>query len=175
MKVAVGSTNSVKVKAVENVFRRVYGEVSVESVPAASGVPSQPFGQETVTGAINRAKSAFAPQKFDMGVGIEAGLFKVGGEVELTIDIQFCAIYDGSWLTLGCGSGFEYPPTVLDEVLSGKEVGDVMSRVVGIDNLGEKQGAIGVLSKGMLTRTQLTEQSVFMALIPRMSPGLYGH
>jgi len=174
MKVAVGSTNPVKVKAVESVFRRVYGEVSVEAVAAAPGVPAQPFGEETVTGAINRAKSAFAPEKFDLGVGIEAGLFKVS-EAEITIDIQYCAIYDGSWLTLGCGSGFEYPSIVLGEVLAGKEVGDVMSRVAGVENLGEKQGAIGFLSKGMLTRTQLTEQSVFMALIPRMNPHLYGH
>ncbi len=174
MNVAVGSTNPVKVKAVENVFRRVYGEVSVEAVAAASGIPAQPFGEETVIGAINRAKSAYAPEKFDLGVGIEAGLFKVSG-MEVTIDIQYCAIYDGSWLTLGCGSGFEYPSVVLGEVLAGKEVGDVMSRVAGVEDLGEKQGAIGFLSQGMLTRTQLTEQSVFMALIPRMNPGLYGH
>jgi inosine/xanthosine triphosphatase len=174
MKVAVGSTNPVKVKAVENVFKRVYGEVSVEAVAAASGIPAQPFGEETVAGAINRAKSAYALEKFDLGVGIEAGLFKVG-EVEVTIDIQYCAIYDGSWLTLGCGSGFEYPSVVLGEVLAGKEVGDVMSRVAGVEDLGEKQGAIGFLSKGMLTRAQLTEQSVFMALIPRLNPALYGH
>jgi inosine/xanthosine triphosphatase len=174
MKIAVGSTNPVKIKAVENVFRRVYGEVAVEGVAAASCVASQPFGEETVAGAINRAKSAYAPEKFDLGVGIEAGLFKVS-KAEITIDIQYCAIYDGSWLTLGCGSGFEYPSVVLDEVLSGKEVGDVMSRVAGVEGLGEKQGAIGFLSKGMLDRTQLTEQSVFMALIPRMNPGLYGH
>jgi len=175
MKVAVGSRNPVKIKAVENVFRRVYGEVSVEAVKAHPGVPSQPFGAETITGAINRAKSAFAREKFDLGVGIEAGLFKISGEAELTVDVQYCAIYDGSWLTLGCGSGFEYPPAVLDEVLAGKEVGDVMSRVAGIEDLGEKQGAIGFLSRGMLTRTQLTEQGVLMALIPRMNPHLYGH
>jgi inosine/xanthosine triphosphatase len=172
VKVAVGSANPVKVKAVENVFTRVYGKSEVNGVRVSSGVPAQPFGEETVTGAINRAKSAFAPGKFDMGVGIEAGLFKVG---DLTIDVQYCAIYDGSWLTLGCGSGFEYPSIVLGEVLAGKEVGEIMSRVAGVENLGEKQGAIGVLSKGMLTRTQLTEQSVFMALIPRMNPALYGH
>lgn len=172
MKVAVGSANPVKIKAVENVFTRVYGEASVEGVKVHPGVPSQPFGEETVTGAINRAKSAYAPEKFDLGVGIEAGLYKVSG---FTIDVQYCAIYDGSWLTLGCGSGFEYPSVVLGEVLAGKEVGDIMSRVAGIEDLGEKQGAIGFLSKGMLTRTQLTEQSVLMALIPRMNPGLYGH
>jgi len=172
MRVAVGSLNPVKVKATENVFRRVYGDVIVDGIEVSSGVPSQPFGEETIRGAINRAKSVYADEKYDMSVGIEAGLFKVG---EMTLDLQYCAIYDGSWLTLGCGSGFEYPPAVLDEVLGGKEVGDVMSRVAGVENLGEKEGAIGFLSRSILSRTQLTEQSVFMALIPRMNPGLYGH
>ena len=172
MKVAVGSRNPAKVKAVENVFSRVYGDVEVEGVAAASEVPPQPFGEETVNGAINRAKNAFAAEKFDLSVGIEAGLFRISG---YTIDVQYSAVYDGDWLTLGCGSGFEYPSAVLDEVLSGKEVGDVMSRVAGVENLGEKHGAIGFLSKGRLTRTQLTEQSVFMALIPRLNPQLYGH
>jgi inosine/xanthosine triphosphatase len=172
MKVAVGSNNPVKVNAVKNVFGRIYENVSVEPRKVGSGVPAQPFGSETVQGAMNRAKNAYKSGDFDYGVGIEAGLSDVEGYI---LDVQFCAIYDSHSTTLGCGSGFEYPSVVLGEVLSGKEVGDVMSRVAGIENLGEKQGAIGVLSKGMLTRTQLTEQSVFMALIPRLNPSLYGH
>lgn len=172
MKVVVGSTNPVKITAVENVFRRVYGDVSVEGTKADSRVPPQPFGEETIAGAVNRAKIAYAPEKYDYSVGIEAGLFEMKG---FTLDIQFCAVYDGDWLTLGCGSGFQYPAVVLDEVLSGKEVGEVMSRVAGVNDLGKKQGAIGFLSKGMLDRTTLTEQSVFMALLPRLNPGLYEH
>jgi inosine/xanthosine triphosphatase len=171
MRIAVGSTNPVKVKAAGNVFKRVFGDTIAEGIEVGSGVPSQPFGMETVRGAINRAKAAYS-KEYDYGVGIEAGLFKIG---DIMIDVQYCAIYDGSWLTLGCGSGFEYPSIVLDQVLSGKEVGDVMSAVSGIENLGEKEGAIGFLSRGMLSRMRLTEQSVFMALIPRLNPQLYGH
>ena len=169
MKIAVGSLNPVKIKAAENVFRRVFGDVMVEGKDVGSGVPSQPFGMDTVQGAINRAKAAHS-NGYDYGVGIEAGLFEVQG---FMLDLQYCAVYDGSWLTLGCGSGFEYPPTVLTEVLSGKEVGEVMSRVAGVDDLGKKSGAIGYLSKGMLDRTALTEQGVFMALIPRINKELY--
>jgi inosine/xanthosine triphosphatase len=171
MRIAVGSTNPVKVKAAGNVFKRVFGDTIAEGIEVGSGVPSQPFGMETVRGAINRAKAAYS-KVYDYGVGIEAGLFEVEG---FMLDLQYCAIYDGQWLTLGCGSGFEYPPTVLSEVLTGKEVGEVMSRVAGVDDLGKKSGAIGFLSNGMLDRTALTEQSVFMALIPRINKKLYGH
>ncbi|HEY3423120.1 MAG TPA: inosine/xanthosine triphosphatase [Methanocellaceae archaeon] len=169
MRIAVGSLNPVKIKAAENAFRRVFGDVTVEGKDVSSGVPSQPFGMDTVQGAINRAKVAYS-SGYDYGVGIEAGLFEVQG---FMLDLQYCAVYDGSWLTLGCGSGFEYPPTVLTEVLAGKEVGEVMSRVAGVDDLGKKSGAIGFLSKGMLDRTALTEQGVFMALIPRINKELY--
>jgi inosine/xanthosine triphosphatase len=171
MKVAVGTNNPVKTKAVENVFSRLFGNVTVEARKVSSGVPPQPFGSETVKGAITRAKNAFKSGSYDYGVGIEAGLSDVEGFV---LDIQFCAIYDTvDGITLGCGSGFEYPPQVISEVLSGREVGDVMSEVSGIENLGKKLGAIGYLSHGMLDRTQLTEQSVLMALIPRINPKLY--
>lgn len=171
MKISVGSTNPVKVKAAENVFRRVFGDAAAEGKEVRSGVPSQPFGMDTVQGAINRAKAAYS-KEYDYGVGIEAGLFDVEGFV---LDMQYCAVFDGEWLTIGCGSGFEYPPIVLEEVLTGKEVGEVMSRVAGVDDLGKKSGAIGFLSKGMLDRTALTEQSVFMALIPRINKKLYIH
>jgi inosine/xanthosine triphosphatase len=170
MKVAVGSNNPVKVNAVKNVFGRIYENVSVEPRKVGSGVPAQPFGSETVQGAMNRAKNAYKSGDFDYGVGIEAGLSDVEGYI---LDVQFCAIYDSHSTTLGCGSGFEYPPDVIAEVLAGKEVGDAMSAVSGIEDLGKKMGAIGYLSHGLLDRTQLTEQAVLMALIPRINPRLY--
>ncbi|MCD1295361.1 inosine/xanthosine triphosphatase [Methanocella sp. CWC-04] len=172
MRIAVGTNNPVKVNAAENVFSSVFGDVTVDGINVPSGVPSQPFGNDTVKGAMNRAKNAYESGRYDYGVGIEAGLFDIEGYV---IDVQYCAIFDGQWTTIGCGSGFEYPSLVLDEVLSGKEVGEVMSKFTGIDDLGKKMGAIGYLSNGMLDRTRLTEQSVFMALIPRMNKELYKH
>ncbi len=171
MKVAVGTNNPVKTKAVENVFSRLFGNVTVEACNVSSGVPPQPFGSETVKGAITRAKNAYKSGSYDYGVGIEAGLSDMEGFV---LDIQFCAIYDSvDGITLGCGSGFEYPPAGHHRGASGREVGEVMSEISGIENLGKKLGAIGYLSHGMLDRTQLTEQSVLMALIPRINPKLY--
>jgi inosine/xanthosine triphosphatase len=171
MKVAVGTNNPVKLAAAKNVFTRIYGNVTVEARKVSSGVPPQPFGSDTVKGAMNRAKNEYKSGEYDYGVGIEAGLSDVEGFI---LDVQFCAIYDAvDGITLGCGSGFVYPPIVISEVLGGREVGDVMSELSGIPDLGKKLGAIGYLSHGMLDRTQLTEQSVLMALIPRINPKLY--
>ncbi|MGZ7120124.1 MAG: DUF84 family protein, partial [Methanobacterium sp.] len=51
MKIAVGSKNPVKVKAVLNVLKAIYGQVDVMGVDVDSGVPHQPFGKdETIQG-----------------------------------------------------------------------------------------------------------------------------
>jgi inosine/xanthosine triphosphatase len=108
-----------------------------------------------------------------MGIGIESGLLNVPNTISGFVDMQWCAIYDGEKATLGVSSGFEYPPTVIEEVLNGKEVGDVMDEITGVDNLGEKAGAISYLSRGMVNRTVNTEQCVMMAMIPRLNKGIY--
>jgi non-canonical (house-cleaning) NTP pyrophosphatase len=43
-----------------------------------------------------------------------------------------------------------------------------MHKLYGDPDIGKKQGAVGLLSKGMLDRKTLTEQSVTAAMIPRM-------
>lgn len=173
MKVAVGSKNPVKMNAARNVLKKIYGKVNVISVDVDSGVPHQPFGKdETIQGAINRAKNAYTVD-FDLSIGIESGLMEIENSITGYIDLQWCAIFDGGKITLGVSSGFEYPPLVIEEVLKGVEVGDVMDKVTGVNNLGQKSGAVSYLSKGMLDRTENTEQCVLTAMIPRMNHEIY--
>lgn len=173
MKVAVGSKNPVKVNATKNVLKKIYKDVEVISVNVDSEVPHQPFGiDETIRGAINRAKNAYSDY-FDISVGIESGLMETPNSITGYIDLQWCAVFDGDMITLGVSAGFEYPPSVIEEVLKGKEVGDVMDKVTGIDKLGQKTGAVSFLSKGMLDRTENTEQCVLTAMIPRMNEDIY--
>jgi inosine/xanthosine triphosphatase len=173
MKIAVGSINPVKISATENIFSKIYGEVEVVGLEVNSGIPEQPIGiDETIRGAINRAKNVYSDD-FDFGVGVESGLMKTPHSISGYIDLQWCAIFDGDTITLGVSSGFEYPLCVIENVLKGKEVGDVMDKVTGIDDLGEKMGAVSYLSRGMLDRTQNTEQCILMAMIPRLNEDIY--
>lgn len=173
MIVKVGSMNPVKLKATLNVLSRIYDSVEVNPVEVNSGVPDQPIGlDQTIEGAINRAKGAYS-KSCDLGVGIESGLLKTPHTITGYIDLQWCAIYDGEKMTLGVSAGFEYPPSVIEEVFKGREVGDVMDQLTGVDDLGEKMGAVSYLSQGMLNRTENTEQCVLMAMIPRMNKEVY--
>ncbi len=172
VKVRVGSTNPVKIRAVEDIFKKVLPvEVSVEGADVDAGVPRQPFGAQAFRGALNRALAAV--NGADFGVGIEAGLI-YSPEIDDFYDVQYCVVADSTGLaSAGHGPGFQYPRSVVEEVLRGEEVGAVMSAITGVEHLGRKQGAIGHLSKGILDREALTEQAVMMALIPRMNAGMY--
>lgn len=176
MIVAVGSSNPVKVKAVEKVFSKFF-RVSVLMIAVSSEVPPQPVGLEvTISGAISRARNALAlSREAEMGVGIEAGLIRVPETLSGYMDQQFAAIIDRSGrVTLGGGPSFEYPSSIVSRVIGeGIEVGTAMDQLSGVEELGQKQGAIGYFSKGHLDRTSLTEQAVLMALLPRVNKALY--
>jgi len=173
MKVVVGSKNPVKINATNNILRKIYGDIEIESKDVDSGVPDQPFGlEQTIKGAINRAKDAYS-ETFDLSVGIESGLMETPNSITGYIDLQWCAIFDGDKTTIGVSSGFEYPPEVVKAVLNGVEVGDVMDRVTGEEDLGKKKGAVSYLSHDMLDRTENTEQCVLTAMIPLMNEEVY--
>jgi len=173
MHVNVGSKNPVKLQATKNILKKIYPKLRVKAVDVDSGVPDQPFGlNQTIEGAINRAKNSYI-NDVDLAVGIESGLMKTPHSLTGYLDLQWCAIFDGEKHSLGVSAGFEYPPAVLEEVSKGKEVGEIMDRITGIENLGEKIGAVSYLTRGLLDRTENTEQCVLTAMIPRMNENMY--
>ena len=164
VRIAVGSTNRVKIEAVRTVMEKIFGNVIVIPVDVKSGVRDQPKELETRTGAINRAVSALGNN--DLSVGIEAGVFPTEDGL---YDFQYCAIIDKSgMMTVGVGPGFRYPDDVAALVTDGMTVSEAMHELYGDSEIGKRQGAVGLLSRGLLDRKTLTEQSVTAAMIPRM-------
>ena len=51
-------------------------------------------------------------------------------------------------------------------VRAGEALGPVMSQYTGIDQIGRKEGAIGVFTGGKLTRSSVYHQAVVLALSP---------
>ncbi len=173
MIIHVGTENSLKVEAVRAAFKVVFPEhrLKVIGKPVITGVPSQPFEEEVVAGAINRAQKAL--QGADFGVGIEAGLVKLPGAARY-LNLQICAIIDRSdKLYIGSGPGFELPPLLVTRLQSGSTLNREMSYISGIPQIKEKEGAIGYLSKGAINRFAATYEAVLMALIPYMRHDLF--
>lgn len=176
LQVVVGSKNPVKLRATRNVFRALVGRVRVMGVKVEKPF-AQPLDQaQIIEGAASRAERALKTGNYDYGVGIEAGLAPAPRTRSGFVDVQWCVILDREGnFTLGHGSGFEYPLKVTEEVIVRKrEVSEAMERLSGIERIGERMGAIGYLSRGRLTRTRLTEQAIFMAMLPRIRTSLYG-
>ncbi len=172
MRVVVGSENPTKVDGVRMAFEQFFSQVEVVGVGVKCSVPSQPFNEDTIKGAVERAIKAYRDE-FDFSVGVEAGLFAMPNTLTGYIDFQVAAIYDGERITVGFGPGFEFPPTVVARALEGDEVGRVMSELTGIEDIGRKKGAIHYLTKGAISRAELTKLAVTMALIPRINRKLY--
>lgn len=58
------------------------------------------------------------------------------------------------------------PEVILEKVREGEALGPVMSRYTGIDEIGRKEGAIGVFTAGKLTRASVYHRAVIPALSP---------
>ncbi|BCU57099.1 hypothetical protein ENKO_36930 [Enterobacter kobei] len=58
------------------------------------------------------------------------------------------------------------PAVILERVRAGEALGPVMSQYTGIDEIGRKDGAIGVFTAGKLTRSSVYHQAVILALSP---------
>ncbi len=170
-RVAVGSTNPVKVNAVRRAFRVLCSAV-VEGVAVESGVPPQPVGfREVVAGAANRALNALRALSADYGVGVEAGLVETPIE---PIELQVAVIVDKTGrVSIGLSQGFMIPRDWAEEVKKRVELGEIASRETGRAGIGEKLGLIGYLTMGLVTRTDLTLNAVLMALIPWLNPRFY--
>ena len=171
LRIGVGTDNPVKVRAVGRVMAALSFPARVRGVRVRTDVPEQPFGDEALQGALNRAKAAIG--RGDFGVGIEAGLVW-SPLLSDHFDVQYVAIVDRAGrVTVGHGPGFTYPPRVLENVKAGRTVGEAMERLTGVRGIGSKEGAIGYLTERRLDRDALTESAVMMAMVPRIRRELY--
>ncbi len=163
MKIAIGSTNPVKVGAVENVLRQVYpdAEFIISEVP--SGVSQQPIGdEETRRGALNRARAVLAAADAEMGAGLEGGivLTEMG-----TMTTAWCVLVDREGqVGVGGGANMLLPEPVAAKVLAGAELGAAMDEYAGVKDVKRGPGAIGILNRGLVDRQGAYEYIVKLAL-----------
>lgn len=145
----------------------------IEGVSVGSGVSDQPMTEEeTLTGAQNRAENASKEKpNADYWVGIEGGLEEINGEMEAFAWIVIKA-KDGQ-LGKGRTGSFFLPKKVAELIKQGKELGEADDIVFGRSNSKQTNGAVGILTGDVLTRTTYYEPAVVLALIPFKNGELY--
>ena len=171
--VGVGSTNPVKVAAVRNVLARVAPSARIEPVKVASTVSDQPFGDnETIQGALARARAARQAVNGELGVGIEGGVVDENGSMRTC---AWAVIVDASGRE-GIGGSLAMPlPEAVARLIreDGLELGVAMDRLTGEHNVKQRQGAVGVLTAGLVDRQAAYEVILAYALAPFLTVELW--
>ena len=139
--VAVGSTNPVKVAAARRVIHYFWPEAEVVAVQVASGVSATPWGVEDVPEA--------------------RGIFLSGWAAVATRDER---VY------LGSGGRAPLPPSLVEAVRRGEELGPAMDRLSGQENTKHTVGSVGILTRGFVQRESQFAVALAYALVPLLHP-----
>lgn len=180
MIIAIGSTNKIKVQAVEEVAREysIIADAELLSFEVSSGVSEQPLSlNETVQGAKNRAKNAFeACGQCKYSIGLESGLMEIAESKTGFMEFSVCCIYDGQEFYFGQSCAFELPQQIIDLITNQKlDLCEACYQLGLTSNpqLGAAEGIIGILTKGRITRKDYTKQSIMTALIQLENAEVY--
>lgn len=164
--IAVGSTNPVKLRATRAVLGALAPSATIEGIAVASTVPDQPFGDEqTIRGAVARARAAREALNADLGVGIEGGVVEQSDGSMRTC--AWAAIVDATGRPgVGGSLSLQLPHEVATMIRDGVELGIAMDRLVGESNTKHAQGAVGILTGGLVDRQRAYEVLVAYAVAP---------
>lgn len=169
MRVIVASKNPVKIAATKQAFDLYYKSEATDfiGVDTASGVSDQPSTiEETIQGAVNRAKNA-RNDAADYSVGIEGGVsFQTIDGTEHCVEISWCCVLDcqtGQY-EIGSAPGFVLLPSIVERIRSGHDLSSALEAEYGIANAGVANGYIGWLSNDHIDRQRACYESVYLAL-----------
>lgn len=150
--IAIGTKNPTKVAAIKLAFQGIEAKFIETSVP--SGVSAQPLtDDETIKGAINRARNSREQEQTDIGIGLEGGV--VSSEHGLLL-CNWGAIVDRDRSPIIAGGArILLPEEVAYGVRAGKELSEVMEEYTKQKDVRSKEGAIGIFTNGHVNRTDM--------------------
>lgn len=154
MIIALGSANSIKLKAVREALAALGLVAEVVGVEVPSGVNAQPIGDETTLGARNRAIAAFqlCPQA-TLAIGIENGLFLEDGAWH---DAAVVVVLDrNSWATEKRGAGVTVPADCVAEVRNRGFVTTTIGTIIAERFGGDTHDPQATLTDGKIDRKTL--------------------
>lgn len=173
MNIIVASTNPVKINAAREVFQQVFPAQApvVIGQSAPSGVRDQPVtSAETLTGAHNRLH--FIRQKYqaDFWVSFEGGL---EDDAFGMAAFAWVVVAAAGKVSQSKSATFYIPHQARELILQGHELGPVNDKIYGLRNSKHQNGAIGILTNDLITRTSLYSQALLLALPPFMNPQFF--
>jgi len=176
MKILVGSKNPVKINAVKEAFGKYFNSIEIIGFDVNSGVAAMPVNREVYDGAENRAKNLIEINKVknlnaNFFIGIEGGIAKIFDKW-FTFG-SMCIIDKDGNTGYGTSPHFQLPPGIIEQLLKGIELGDVMDKLSNTHNSKQKFGAIGYFTNGKMDRKKLYVYGLVSAMAPFLRKSLY--
>ena len=176
MKILVGSKNPVKIESAVEAFEKYFDSIEAEGINVESGVADQPVNDETFIGARNRAMKL---KKINEEKGLDAEFFVgIEGGIIKQFDRWFafggmCIIDNDGNEGFGTSPYFELPDFIIEKLLDGSELGDVMDDIMNQQNTKQHGGAIGFFTNGVMHRKDLYVPGLVTALIPFLHKDMF--
>ena len=185
--IALGSDRAAKIMAVRASVARVaavdpdWANVNVVARRVETNVPVMPLTDwQLMQGAQERALAVRESLKSrrleaDIYVGLEGGFHSVSIEGEWHTFLRGWAYAtDGERGAFGAAPSITVPPHIVKSVVEGRrELGTVIDEVTGGRDIRSKQGAWGVLSRDLVTRSLSFELALIAAFAPFYNPKMY--
>lgn len=166
MKVLIGTKNPGKIQGAKEAFEKYFDDVQIEGIPVSSGVSDEPVNDEIYQGARNRVDNLIEYAKennieADYYLGVESGITNLLGKWAI---INIAVIKDkNGYESFGTAPGFPVPEKLVDRIIK-EDLGTVMDEIFDETELNKGKGGINLLTKGVVSRIDLTKEAFVMAL-----------
>jgi len=185
--IALGSDRAAKIMAVRASVARIatidpnWANANVVARRVETSIPAMPLTDwHLMQGARERALAARDALKSrrleaDIYVGLEGGFHSISIEGEWHTFLRGWAYAtDGDHGMFGAAPSISVPAHIVKKVVEGRrELGTVIDDVTGERDVRSKQGAWGVLSRDLVTRSLSFELALIAAFAPFYNPKLY--
>ena len=159
-----------------------WSEANVVARPVATNTPAMPLTDwELMQGARERAlavRDLLRGQRLEaeIYVGLEGGFHSISVEGEWHTFLRGWAFAtDGERGAFGSSPSITVPDTLAKKVIEGRrELGLVIEEVSGKRDIRSREGAWGVLSRDLVTRSMSFELALIAAFAPFYNRELYG-
>ena len=158
-------------------------DANVVARSVKTNAPPMPLTDwELMSGARQRAlavKQTLIGQKLeaDLYVGLEGGFHSISLAGEWHTFLRGWAyVTDGERGSFGASPSIIVPEVLVHEVVDGgRELAEVIDETAGEHDVRSRQGAWGVLSRDLLTRSMSFEAALIAAFAPFYNSALYSH
>jgi len=185
--IALGSDRAAKIMALRASVARVaavdpdWANANVVARRVETTVPAMPLTDwQLMQGARERAlaaRDALRARRLeaDIYVGLEGGFHSISIEGEWHTFLRGWAYAtDGERSAFGAAPSISVPPYIVKSVVEGRrELGSVIDDAAGGRDIRSKQGAWGVLSRDLVTRSMSFELALIAAFAPFYNPRFY--